>query len=129
VVATSEEDQETHDAQARACIGASSGDSEIVLTDEQIEEAVGIVYSFLNDEDKFREVGVAMNVLPSPPWDPALEESSSAADPTARYGDKDLDSRASRTAADGDAGGLRRSRRISFWGKKVSRESYLRDGK
>ena len=124
----SAEDQEHHqEAQptARACNQHNAGgDSEIVLSEQEIEDAVNIIFSFLDDEDKFREVGVAMNVLPSPPWDPALEDAA-ASDPTARYGDKDLDAKAAKAAADGDSANLRRSRRISFWGKKVSRESYL----
>jgi hypothetical protein len=103
--------------------GGVSGDSEIALTDDQMEEAVGIIYSFLDDEDKFRVVGVAMNVLPSPPWDPALEDTT---DPTALYsGDKD--DKANKNN-DPDSG-MRRSRRISFWGKKSSAQSFLKESK
>jgi hypothetical protein len=129
-VASAEDQELQQEAQqaARASnqhnAGSAGSDSEIVLSEQEIEDAVNIIYSFLDDEDKFREVGVAMNVLPSPPWDPALEDAA-ASDPTARYGDKDLDAKAAKTAADGDSANLRRSRRISFWGKKVSRESYL----
>lgn len=126
-VASAEDQELQQEAQqaARASNQHNAGsDSEIVLSEQEIEDAVNIIYSFLDDEDKFREVGVAMNVLPSPPWDPALEDAA-ASDPTARYGDKDLDAKAAKTAADGDSANLRRSRRISFWGKKVSRESYL----
>jgi len=61
--------------------GTPDNNSKIQLTEEEMEEALNVIYTFLESQENFREVGIAMNVLPSPPWDPSLEKSN---------GDKEL---------------------------------------
>lgn len=92
---------------------------DIILSDEQIEEAVKIIHSFMDDDEKFRALGVAMNVLPSPPWDPALEDAS---DPATMYTLGGNTAPSTEGEKEDTKTTKRRSLRLTFWNKKLSKE-------